>query len=170
MEQRYLYSINPKTRIVNIPGIAVIRSPKSLSLSKDEVVKCLKVATVYRRFANENKIEKVTNLNIDRLHNAKFISEEQWKVMNIGAEEERGTVVNNAVEEIVPEVVEETVEEVAPAVEEVVEETVEEVVEENNNESEEVESKEEVVEEAKEEAVVENKNKNYYNGKNKHKH
>ena len=104
MEQRYLYSINPKTRIVNIPGIAVIRSPKSLSLSKDEVVKCLKVATVYRRFANENKIEKVTNLNIDRLHNAKFISEEQWKVMNIGAEEERGTVVNNAVEEIVPEV------------------------------------------------------------------
>lgn len=193
---RFLYSVNPKRVIKTVAGIPVIRSPKSLQLSKEEVRECLKYGAVYRRFANEGRNEKVTTSNVDRLHNAKFISEEEWQKCNGIVDDARGTVINTlqdevtdvveepkkeeviepveetVVEEIseeVVEVTEEVVEEVSEeAEEEVVEETTEETVETDEEESEaSEEAEEEVVEEAKEKTNNYNNHNNY---KKKHKH
>lgn len=140
-ETRYIYSINPKKIIKFLCGkpiVPAIRNSRSLSLTKEEVRECLKYGTVYRRFANESRNERVTTRNIDRLHNAKFMTEEEYEkflsstdttVEEKPAEEsvERGTVLNNdevtvavdtKVEEIVPEeiVVEEVVDVEEPTV------------------------------------------------------
>ena len=79
MSERYLYSVHPRKPIKNLSNVAVIRVPKSLSLTLEDVLTCLKSAVVYRRFANENKIERVTILNAERLHNAKFMTEEEYE-------------------------------------------------------------------------------------------
>ena len=185
-ETRFLYSVNPKRAIKTISGIPVIRSPKSLHLSKEEVRECLKYGAVYRRFANEGRNEKVTTGNVDRLHNAKFISEEEWKKSNKNVEDARGTVINTLQDEV-PDMIEESKEEIIENVEEsVVEETSEEVVEITEDVvedlSEEVEeaveeSTDEVVEtveddaEASEETKEKTNNYNNHNNyKKKHKH
>lgn len=79
MSERYLYSVHPRKPIKNLSDIAVIRVPKSLSLTLEDVLTCLKSAVVYRRFANENRIERVTILNAERMHNAKFMTEEEYE-------------------------------------------------------------------------------------------
>lgn len=79
MSERYLYSVHPRKPIKNLSNVSVIRVPKSLSLTLEDVLICLKSAIVYRRFANENKIERVTILNAERLHNAKFMTEEEYE-------------------------------------------------------------------------------------------
>ena len=79
MSERYLYSVHPRKSIKNLSDIAVIRVPKSLSLTLEDVLTCLKSAVVYRRFANENRIERVTILNAERLHYAKFMTEEEYE-------------------------------------------------------------------------------------------
>ena len=79
MSERYLYSVHPRKPIKNLSDVAVIRAPKSLSLTLEDVLTCLKSAVVYRRFANENRIERVTILNAERLHNAKFMTEEEYE-------------------------------------------------------------------------------------------
>lgn len=79
MSERYLYSVHPRKPIKNLSDVAIIRVPKSLSLTLEDVLTCLKSAVVYRRFANENKIERVTILNAERLHNAKFMTEEEYE-------------------------------------------------------------------------------------------
>lgn len=102
-EIKYLYSVNPR-RTIKLKGLLPLRTSKSLYLSKDQVRECLKYGSVYRRFANINRIEKVVGLDVDRLHNAEFYTPEEWakKLAN-------GEVT---VEETKPEVVEEpTVEE-----------------------------------------------------------
>jgi hypothetical protein len=77
--ERYLYSVNPKKTIKFLKGTIPIRAPKSLYLDKDEVRECLKYGSIYRRFANESVNIKVTTANLDRLHNAKYMSEEEFK-------------------------------------------------------------------------------------------
>lgn len=118
VEETYLYSVMNRGPIKLSRGIE-IRSARSLYLTKEDVLECLKKAHVYRRFAN-GKQEQVTTANIDRLHRANCISNEDWN-----------NVVNNNIEaatiEVEPEpVVEEIIIEPEPTVEEVVEEIIEE--------------------------------------------
>ena len=80
-ETRYLYSVNPRKVIKFLHGeqiIPPIRVAKTLSLTKEEAKECLQYGTVYRRFANENRNERVTTRNIDRLHNAKYMDEKEY--------------------------------------------------------------------------------------------
>lgn len=80
-ETRYLYSVNPRKVIKFLHGeqiIPPIRVAKTLSLTKEEAKECLQYGSVYRRFANENRNERVTTRNIDRLHNAKYMSEKEY--------------------------------------------------------------------------------------------
>ena len=112
MEQRFLYSVYPKRVIKSIPG-TVIRTAKSLYLNKEEVLICLKNGSVYRRFANESRNEKVTILNIDRLHNAKFMTEEEYEAfLQANIDSKRGSVIGELEE--VTETETESVEETKP--------------------------------------------------------
>ena len=107
-EELFLYSVNPRRVITGLSEIKAIRTPKSVLLSKDEVYTCLKKATVYRRFASEGINERVTIANVDRVHRANYISEEEWKKMNANDKEEleeeptRSTQVNtnNTIESV----------------------------------------------------------------------
>lgn len=175
-ETRFLYSVYPKLPIKKvIAGVPVLRVNKSLYLTKEEVAGCLKFGTVQRRFANENKIEKVTPSNLDRLHNAKYMTEEEYeKFKKSQISDNRGSIIDatpilpkTVVEEPVvtttteEPVVEETEEVIViePVVEQTTEEVTntEEVVEETNN-TEEIDDEivvEPVVEETTEEVVTE---------------
>ena len=130
--ERFLYEIRPIKPIKDlIPGKG-IKAPCSMQLTKEEALHCMKYGSVYRNFSDSgmNPI-RVTGSTIDRLHNAKFISEDEW-MKKIGKEivseqqEEESTVEETPVEEvpvITEEVVEEnTIVEESPVVEEVVEE------------------------------------------------
>lgn len=81
MEETYLYSVHPRRVITDLSGVSSIRVAKSLFLTKEDVYKCLKKATVYRRFANIGINERVTIENVDRVHRDEYISEEDWKKM-----------------------------------------------------------------------------------------
>ena len=112
-ETRYLYSINPKRVIKFLGGVQLnppIRVSKSLNLTKSEVLECLKSGSVYRRFANEGRLARVTLLNVDRLHQAKFMTESEYEKTLSGTL--RGTtVVESKVQEEKP-VIEETPKEI----------------------------------------------------------
>ena len=173
MDVRYLYSVNPKKPIRTIKGVPVLRTPKSLQLTKEDVRECLKYGSVYRRFANENRIERVTINTVDRFHNAKFMTEEDYEAfLKANIDSKTGTVINTQ------EVVEESVEEVAVVeeelmIEEVEETSVEEESVEENEESLVIEDEvfddtvsEDVVEEVEEEIPAEEPKKQYENHKN----
>ena len=128
--ERFLYEIRPIKPIKDlIPGKG-IKAPCSMQLTKEEALHCMKYGSVYRNFSDSgmNPI-RVTGSTIDRLHNAKFISEDEW-MKKIGKEivseqqEEESTVEETPVEEVpvtTEEVVEEnTIVEETPVVEEVV--------------------------------------------------
>jgi hypothetical protein len=119
MEQTFLYEVRPRKIITGIHGVAYIRSPRSIYLTKDEVLVCLQCGSVYRRFANLDRLERVTVTNVDRLHNENFIPEDQWT-----GKVEKATP---AVEE--PKKVEEPLKEEEPAVETPVEKEVAETEE-----------------------------------------
>ena len=156
MDQTFLYEVRPRKIITGIHGVAYIRSPRSLYLTKEEVLVCLQHGSVYRRFANLDKLERVTVTNVDRLHNENFIPEDQWT----GKVEE--VVTAPVVEEPTPApVVEEKVEE-APVVaeEDAQPEVVEEAEEVTSDEVveapvEEAEAAEEEEDDSEEEEVVE---------------
>lgn len=172
-ETRYLYTINPKRPIKDIPDLGVIRCPKSYLLSKEEVKLCLKSASVYRRFANESKNVWVTLANLDRLHNEKFMEEDEYNKLCYEKEfGNKGVVIKNApkVEEpvkaeepvVAPEVVQPTVDEVADGtskeesvVETIADETTVEGVEENPEDTEVIADEEVVDEESTEDEEVE---------------
>lgn len=78
-EVTYLYTVNPRKPIKGITGVSILRNPKSLQLTKEDVYTCLKTASVYRRFANEGLIKRVTTANVDRLHNDKYMDEEEYE-------------------------------------------------------------------------------------------
>lgn len=116
--ERFLYEIRPIKPIKDlIPGKG-IKAPCSMQLTKEEALHCMKYGSVYRNFSDSgmNPI-RVTGSTIDRLHNAKFISEDEW-MKKIGKEivseqqEETTTVEETPVEEV-PVATEEVVEEVA---------------------------------------------------------
>ena len=128
--ERFLYEIRPIKPIKDlIPGKG-IKAPCSMQLTKEEALHCMKYGSVYRNFSDSgmNPI-RVTGSTIDRLHNAKFISEDEW-MKKIGKEivseqqEEESTVEETPVEEV-PVTTEKVVEEITiveetPVVEEVV--------------------------------------------------
>ena len=105
----FLYMVYPKTVLKNIPYIGFIFRRGTFKLTKEAVQACMKGATVYRKFSNDFS-EKVTSLNIDRLHNAEYISEEDWNNGNIvGTElvdntENYITDINNSTDEVADEV------------------------------------------------------------------
>lgn len=136
MEQTYLYAVHPKKVIRDLP-IAPIRAPKSLQLTKDQVRTCLKSGTVYRRFASENRNERVTICNIDRLHHARYMSEEDYEAFKDQEQNgNRGSVIEEhhstpSVEESHEETISNEIKEDNPVVEEYEDEVLEEPVEEN---------------------------------------
>lgn len=77
-ENVFLYTVNPRKVITGLSGCGAIRTAKSLFLTKEDVKLCLQKATVYRRFAAENIVERVNVGNIDRLHREKYVSEADW--------------------------------------------------------------------------------------------
>ena len=169
-EVRFLYSVNPKKPIKGIlENNRPINSAKSLNLTLEQVAECMKCGSVYRWFANENRLERVTTLNMERLHNEKFLTEEEFEAAKFnGVASNTGTVVDTKTEEPTPVVeevaapaadeapVEEVKVEETPVVEEKVEEVVvEEPVVEEAKVEEEVKVEETVTEEAPAEAATE---------------
>lgn len=81
MAKSYLYSVSPKKPIRFLCGEAVvppIRTPRSLQMTLEQVKDCLKYGSVYRRFNEEGRNERVTTANVERLHNANFIEEKDY--------------------------------------------------------------------------------------------
>lgn len=74
----FLYAVNPRRPIKNLNAdIPIIRTNKSFYLTKEEVEKCLPFASVYRRFGVDQLV-KVTSSNLERLHNNKLYTEDEW--------------------------------------------------------------------------------------------
>lgn len=98
-EVRYAYSINPKKVIKFLSGKPVvppIRVSKTLLLTKEEALECLRYGSVYRRFANTNV--RVNTLNIHRLHQDHLMSEEEYqKFVSAQMGNDRGTISNTTV-------------------------------------------------------------------------
>ena len=115
MSEMFLYTVKPRKVIIGLSGSTkVIRTSKSVYLTKEDVFLCLKSAIVYRRFANEGINERVTIDDVERVHRENYISPEDWKKFEINQKAAaQGTVVvnenpenNNPIED---EVVDETV-------------------------------------------------------------
>lgn len=97
-EKAYLYTVHPRKVITGISGVNAIRTSKSLFLTKEDVMICLKNASVYRRFASAGINEKVTVGNIDRLHRENYVAEEDWaKVLEQEMSEGHGKVSQSEV-------------------------------------------------------------------------
>lgn len=80
-ETKFKYSVNPRRQINEIKEVGSIRKNCTLNLTKDQVRTCLKTgAIIYRRFSPSN-IVRVFGIDLDRLHNEKFYSEEEWNKM-----------------------------------------------------------------------------------------
>ena len=194
-EKVYLYTVYPKRQITGLSGVNALRVPKSVFLTKEDVKICLPRGSVYRRFANTGENVRVTPNNLDRLHNAEFISEEDWEKGTVTTTEEAPVVEEVVEEPVAAPVEEEVVEEVpeedpiveevpeepvaAPVEEEVIEEVPEEVevveedslsVEEVEEEEDEEDDVEEVVVDEEGNAPVHNNNNNHYNHKKKKRH
>ena len=95
-----MYVVNPRTILRNIPYVKTgfIMKPGSFLLTKEAVLLCLKGATVYRKFSVDHA-ERVTILNVDRLHNEKFITEEEWNNRDNIKEKEVSKDIDNRKEE-----------------------------------------------------------------------
>lgn len=133
MSETFLYSVHPKRTIKTLPEIGVIRTPKRLYLTLDQVKECLKWAIVYRSFTCRE--ERVTSLNVERFHNDKFMTEAEYKEFLVNKLGNTGNVFVPVTEETPVEDTkeEEVIDEVAPVEEpatEVKEEVAEEITEE----------------------------------------
>lgn len=100
MSNKYIYSVNPRRVISGLSDGTEIRVNKSLELSKEDVLLCLQKASVYRRFNTVtgagNNIVRVTAGNLDRLHNEKYMTEEEYeKFLAANASKDHGKVVNH---------------------------------------------------------------------------
>lgn len=75
---KFKYMITP-VRVIKLEsmGNIGIRTPRTMDLTLDEVKACIKNAKIYRRF-NTNNLQKVTISNCERLHNEKFMTEEEY--------------------------------------------------------------------------------------------
>lgn len=119
MSDMFLYTVKPRKAIVGLSGSKVVRTNKSLYLTKEDVLICLKNATVYRRFANEGINERVTIDNVDRVHRENYIAESDWVAFCAQEKsKDHGTVKVPVVDSI-----DEKKEEIVAPVEEIVEPT-----------------------------------------------
>ena len=85
-DEKYTYSLSPRKRMrTKFESLNSVRIPRTMLLSKEEVVEALKFASVYRRF-NSKLCVKVTVMNLDRLHNAEYdpVGEQEIKPINLG--------------------------------------------------------------------------------------
>lgn len=78
MSETFLYEVVPHRPIRGLVSGKAITRPMVLLLDKEDVIECLRKATVYRRFSS-NKREKVTAYTVNRFHRKEFISEESFK-------------------------------------------------------------------------------------------
>lgn len=69
--ERYLYEIRPIKPIKDLIPDKQLMKACSMHLTKDEVLKCLSNATIWRKFPGRTPI-KVTGENLDRLHKKNF--------------------------------------------------------------------------------------------------
>lgn len=96
-ELRFAYQVNPKKPIRSLPEFGLIRTNKTLMLTKEQALKAMEGASIYRRF-NHDTVVRVTSLNIDRLHNEKFMDEKEYETFKtnntvfVSAPEEPETV------------------------------------------------------------------------------
>lgn len=167
----FAYQVNTRMPIMGL-SIGNLRSPKTVELTKEDVLICLKKAPVFRRFKT-GKMERVNTANLDRLHREDFIDEAEYEKLL----DKRGNVGEVKEEEVVEEkkettpVVEEKPKE--KAIEDVKEEVIPEEEKENDINDEKI-SEEVVVEEAQEEVKSEEPTDNNYQNnnynKNKKKH
>lgn len=67
MENKYLYEVHP-TRVIRIPGQPPLRHPKSMLLSKEEVMSYMDFGRVYRKPSKSIEAILVTGENLDKLH------------------------------------------------------------------------------------------------------
>ena len=111
---RFSYCVKPRRPIKNIGDISVIRTPKTLKLTLDEVLQCIPCGPVYRRFVNENRNERVTSTNAARLHNEKYMTEEEYEAFLAGGNTVAVNDNLNTVEEVVEKPESLPVEEAAP--------------------------------------------------------
>ncbi len=81
MDERFMYTVCPRVPIRNIVRGKVIVRSTNLSLSKDDVLECLKYGRVYRKFYCEENLEMVTPSNIDRLHRKDHLTEAEYNAM-----------------------------------------------------------------------------------------
>lgn len=80
MSETFLYEVVPHRPIRGLVSGKAITRPMVLLLDKEDVIECLKKATVYRRFSS-NKREKVTIYTVDRFHRKDFISEASFRLL-----------------------------------------------------------------------------------------
>lgn len=118
LEERYVYTVKPKKPIPGIIKGKLINRPQNLSLSKEEVLECIKYGPVYRKFYLDSNMEMVTPSNIDRLHRSRHLSELEYSKLISSQEEEvieeekevqepEDITEDEPVEEVIEEVVEE---------------------------------------------------------------
>ena len=87
LEERYTYTVVPRRPIRGLVKGKVLTRPVVLTLTKDEVVLCLKYGSVYRKFYPTSKSERVTLSSVDRLHRSEYMSEAQYnKMINVNVE------------------------------------------------------------------------------------
>ena len=170
---KYAYQIHPKKPIRALPEFGLIRTKRTLMLTKEQVLKVLPFASVYRRF-NHDTVIRTTVSNLDRLHNASLMSEEEYKIFTthntVFVQPEDVLVEEPKVEaEVVEipqepsEVVEddsqsipaETEENIVFATEEVQEDTISGTITEESTESEESDAETQIDEAVEETVVVE---------------
>lgn len=80
LEERFIYVVHPRRPIRNLIKGKVIIKPETLSLSKEEVLACLKYGAVYRKFYTETP-ERVYPSNLDRLHRSKYLTETAYAAL-----------------------------------------------------------------------------------------
>ena len=165
MSETFLYEVVPHRPIRGLVSGKAITRPMVLLLDREDVIECLKKASVYRRFT-VNQRERVTLKTVDRFHRKEFISAESFEKLqkyNASKKEEEKSVEEEVVESPVEEApIEEEVTESVEEMEETVEETsVEEEIIDDSDEGKELEEElieaestatEEVAEEKKEDA------------------
>lgn len=112
MSEMFLYTVKPRRTIIGLSGsVKVVRTNKSLYLTKEDVLLCLKSATVYRRFANEGINERVTIDDVDRVHRENYIPASEWEAF---CAMEKSKVHGTVVDPVVPPVEDEKEETVNP--------------------------------------------------------
>ena len=162
-EEVYAYQVNTRMPIVGL-SIGILKVPTTVKLTKEDVLICVKKAPVFRRFSNSDK-ERVGIGNIDRLHRAEHLTEEEYQKMIDKENDNRGKVSQTPVEEKKETVVEQ------PVQTEVVEDnTSNEIIDKTPEEPIVIEEKVNIESNDNQNKSNDNYKNHYYNNKKKHNH